>query len=251
MEVARMTDQANGTPGFFDRIAGTVPAAAFSTRCGATAGPRLDKPASRPDLLAPEALAETLGPLWSGVRAEPAPRRLALALLAAQAVHGRRTALAWIEKAAIRLADAREADLRRHASRLLATAVGGTQDDAGEETDYLSACEDCCGEILARMPGLAEWIASAAAPHAFASTAFLSVLHAAKSAEGVLPDAYFLWLRIGDPLGWALMTDYGRPARFVVAVAANVHHAAEIAAGHPIRDPDMREAARLVAKHAA
>lgn len=81
--------------------------------------------------------------------------------------------------------------------------------------------------------------------HAYAVTVLCAALELARS-NGVLPPAYFLWLRpLNRPL-WYALNNVGRRTPFCDAAGVHAHYLAEKVAGHRIERPYVVEAAKAL-----
>ncbi len=74
--------------------------------------------------------------------------------------------------------------------------------------------------------------------HAYRRTAFLALL-ARSRAVGMMPPAYFAWLRAVDRTLWYGCQSLGRPRAFAEGIGLTAHYQAEVGERRPLRDPEV------------
>lgn len=173
-----------------------------------------------------EVFADQLGEPWTG---RPPPAALALAgLLALQVTAARASDAA--------LAARLERRAQWHWERLSLEAA------AHEDGDYLpppAAYEAAIRDAESALE--AEAVRALVAGHAYTSTVLLRLLDEAREG-GVLPSAWFTWLKGVDRPLWYALCSLGRRAVFVEGLGALAHYRAERRAGAPLAAPALRAA---------
>jgi len=97
-------------------------------------------------------------------------------------------------------------------------------------------------------PGVDAVLEECAGRHAHVASVTIAMIHAMKTAGGIVPSTDFAWTMREDPHAWRMVNGYGRPRHVHEVVASFAHWEAERAVGKAIPDPDFTELAREMSR---